>query len=115
MTENKMQIDPHAIKEITDLIKAISTVYPILPIVQTTFKFNSKPVVPKVSYVHTTFDLKQDQANDHKRGVNLSHEIEPFNEFYVGESDCHMDAVFEHYDGTDGMTYLDAVNQSNVY
>ena len=116
-----MQIDT---KQVKTLIYQISNVYPILPIV-------INPEVEPVQFMQvkakpqyfqsTTLDSNGcviGERLDVGRAIAIERIGQPlpcFTEFYIGESDDHLDAVIEHYDGAWGMSYADAINQANVY
>lgn len=109
--------------DIKNAIYQIANVYPILPI--------TLPEVERIEFMpkhkelwwssHTRLDHNGCVVdNYHPVGKALSMDrvgkpLPAFTEFYIAESEDHLDPAIEHFDGIPGMSFHDAVNQVNVY
>lgn len=115
---------PMDLKVIRESIYQIATVYPILPIT------NSKEIdlvqfMPKHEELWWTSrpDLDNNgcvigRIPDVGRAIStdrVGKPLAPFTEFYTSESEDHLAPAIEHFDGSWGMSFHDAVNQVNVY
>lgn len=112
------------LKSIRVAITQIANVYPILPI-------NISPEVVEVRLMPehpqlwwpswTELDDNGCVIGDRPGvGKAISQErigrvLDRFSEFYEAESEDHLAPVIEHFDGSWGMSFHDAVNQANVY
>lgn len=110
--------------DIKNAIYQIANVYPILPIVINT-EIEPVQFMPKHKELwwtsHPRLDHNGCVVDKHPQvGKALSMDrvgkpLAAFTEFYIAESEDHLDPAIEHFDGIPGMSFHDAVNQMNVY
>lgn len=112
--------------EIKNVIYQIANVYPILPI--------EFPMFEKIEFMSVAarlpryFEFESTSLDDNGcvlgpipsicKAISeerIGRSLERFSEFYIAESEDHLDPVIEHFCGIPGMSFQDVINQVNVY